>query len=166
MRTVFLIFLSLIFVLPQNAFAGAPDCGAIDREDALDDVYRDARRLKYILLDIRDDIDILCEYMEAWHVWEEEDEEREDILDDDKEYQAAREVLIERALDDLKQLKHSIFLYRTWKEVEPTSKILEAKQVAYMNRSYTYITSFDEIAHSRGAEIKAMMHWNIDEKAP
>ena len=165
MRSVILTFLFLIFLLPQNVFAGAPDCGAIDREDVLHDVYRDARKLKYVLLDIRKDIDILCKYMEAWHVWE-EDEVREDILDDDKKYQAAREMQIERALDDLKQLKHSIFQYRTWKEVKPTSKILEAKQVAYMNRSYTYITGFGGVAHSRGAEIEAMMHWRSDEKTP
>ncbi len=156
--TLYFSLLCLFFV-PFRVDAGAPDCGVIDREDILRDVYRDARKLKYVILDIRDDIDVLCGFMEEWHVWE-EDDAREDILEDDDEYQQAREALVRRTLKDLGKLKHSIFLYRTWREVDPVSSMQEAKQIAYMNKSYTYITNFRSVALSRRTEINVMMKWN------
>lgn len=163
MKKLFL-FLCFVFLtlIPVCAYAGPPNCGEIDREDVLDDTYRDARMLKYLLIDMRDDIDILCNFMEKWHVWE-KDEASDKIVKDD-EYEHAREVLIRRVLGDVKKLGNSIMVYIAWKEVDATSSIMEAKQIAYMKKSYDYMSNFGDVAMARGAEIEAMMHWTVSEE--
>ncbi len=160
-----LLFLCFVFLtlIPVYAHAGPPDCGEIDREDVLDDTYSDARKLKYLLIDIRDDIDLLCNFMEKWHVWE-KDEASDEIVKDDDEYEKAREILIRRVLGDVRELGNSIMVYVTWKEVDATSSIMEAKQIAYMKKSYDYMSNFRDLAMARGAEIDAMMHWTVSEE--
>lgn len=159
-------FLFMFLVLfPLKSYAGPPDCGAIDREDVLRDVYRDAGKLKFIIRDMRKNIDVLCSFMEPWEKWE-EDDAREDVLDDDDDYQAAREFLIKRVLDDLAELKQSILLYRTWREVDPATDMQEAKQIAYMNKTYTYMSDLQNVVLSRGAEINGIMRWDIKEESP
>ncbi len=155
MKLFIRIFISTAFLLSINSavYAGAPDCGDVDR-DVADDAYEAAHDLR-LYADVESDIERVCTTMEGFERYYNE-LPREGKVDPD--FKKARSAAIRNIETDLADLRGPLIALRVWVRSDEGGAFNRAKREAHIKSNRNTVKSVLNRMEMHEQKVKNLMN--------